>query len=498
MNLSKAIIKQAKIKLEYPSDLFINGRYQKSISESFFDNISPIDGKILNKVSFAQQEDIELAVSKAREVFEKGYWSNLPPGQRKKILLKFAELLERDRLQLSLLDTMDMGKTISDTYNSDLPTSIDNIEWYAEIIDKLFDDITPSSKEYMGLITKEPIGVVAAIVPWNYPLWMAIWKIAPALITGNSVILKPAEQSPMSAIKIGALLSEAGVPDGVFSVLPGDGPVTGKSLCLHNDVDCVAFTGSGEVGKLVLQYSGQSNMKRVQLECGGKSPNIIFADCHDLNAAAEASAYAIFGNQGEVCSAGSRLIVQKEIANDFVDKVVKISKKMQPADPLDPNSFAGAIVNTEQLEKINKYVNIGKEEGAEVEVGGNITMKETGGCYFEPTIFKNVNNSMKIAQEEIFGPVLTVLTFEKFNEAITIANDTEYGLAAGVWTKDINKAIKASREIRAGTVYINNYEESVDSTIPLGGYKQSGIGRDNGYQALENYLQIKSTWIKIN
>tara|TARA_B100000700_G_scaffold270465_1_gene312617 strand:- start:888 stop:2384 length:1497 start_codon:yes stop_codon:yes gene_type:complete len=498
MDLSLENINKKKSNLIYPSELFINGKYQKSISEKSFDNISPINGKIINKVFLAQQEDVDSAVSKARETFNKGHWSNLPPGQRKKILLKFATLLERDRLELALLDTIDMGKTINDTYNADLPTSIDNIEWYAEIIDKLFDDISPSSKEYMGLITKEPIGVVAAIVPWNYPLWMAIWKIAPALITGNSVILKPAEQSPMSAIKIGALLSEAGVPDGVFSVLPGDGPTTGKSLCLHHDVDCVAFTGSGEVGKLVLQYSGQSNMKRVQLECGGKSPNIIFADCPDLDSAAEASAYAIFGNQGEVCSAGSRLIVQKEIEKDFLEKVSKLSETMKPADPFDPNSFAGAIVNSEQLEKINKYVNIGKEEGAEIKVGGNITMKETGGCYFEPTIFKNVKNNMKIAQEEIFGPVLTTLTFTDFDEAISIANDTEYGLAAGVWTKDINKAIKASRKIRAGTVYINNYEEGVDSTIPLGGYKQSGIGRDNGYQALENYLQVKSTWIKVS
>ena len=497
MKLSYEKINKVKSDLNFPSQLFIAGKYTKSISEKSFDNISPINGKIINKVYFAQEEDINLAVTQAREVFNRGYWSNLSPAERKKILLKFASFLERDRLELSLLDTLDMGKTINDTYNADLPTSIDNIEWYAEIIDKLFDDISPSSKEYMGLITKEPIGVVAAIVPWNYPLWMAIWKIAPALITGNSVILKPAEQSPMSAIKIGSLLSEAGLPDGVFSVVPGDGPITGKSLCIHNDIDCVAFTGSGEVGKLVLQYSGQSNMKRVQLECGGKSPNIIFSDCDDLDAAAEASAYAIFGNQGEVCSAGSRLIVQKEIENDFLNKVTEISKKMQPADPLDPNSFAGAIVNNEQLEKINKYVNIGKEEGAEIKVGGNITMEETGGCYFEPTIFKNVKNNMKIAQEEIFGPVLTTLTFSTFEEAISIANDTEYGLAAGVWTNDINKAIKASREIRAGTVYINNYEEGVDSTIPLGGYKQSGIGRDNGYQALENYLQVKSTWIKI-
>ena len=496
MDLSIEKIEKVRSNLNFPSEIFVAGKYQESVSQKVFDNISPIDGEKINNVSFAQKEDVDIAVSKAREVFNKGYWSNLPPSHRKKILLKFGQLLERDRLELSLLDTIDMGKTINDTFNADLPTSIDNIEWYAEIIDKLFDDISPSSKEYMGLITKEPIGVVAAIVPWNYPLWMAIWKIAPALITGNSVILKPAEQSPMSAIKIGSLLSEAGVPDGVFSVLPGDGPITGKSLCLHKDVDCVAFTGSGEVGKLVLQYSGQSNMKRVQLECGGKSPNIIFADCNDLDAAAEASAYAIFGNQGEVCSAGSRLIVQKEIENDFIEKVVEKSKNMQPANPLDPNSFAGAIVNKEQLDKINKYVNIGREEGADIKVGGNITLKETGGCYFEPTIFNNVKNNMKIAQEEIFGPVLTALSFSKFDEAISMANDTEYGLAAGVWTNDINKAIKASREIRAGTVYINNYEEGVDSTIPLGGYKQSGIGRDNGYQALDNYLQIKSTWIK--
>ena len=498
MTLNHQLVKEKKSKLNFPSDLFINGNYHKSFSEKFFNNISPIDGKLINQISFAQQADIDRAVSVARKVFEKGSWSNMPPGQRKKILLKFAQLIERDRLELSLLDTIDMGKTINDTYNADLPTSIDNIEWYAEIIDKLFDDISPSSKEYMGLITKEPIGVVAAIVPWNYPLWMAIWKIAPALITGNSVILKPAEQSPMSAIKIGALLAEAGLPDGVFSVLPGDGPITGKQLCLHNDIDCVAFTGSGEVGKLVLQYSGQSNMKRVQLECGGKSPNIVFADCDDLDAAAEASAYAIFGNQGEVCSAGSRLIIQKEIEKDFINRVSIISKRMQPGDPFNPDSFAGAIVNNEQLEKINKYVNIGKEEGANIEVGGNITMKDTGGCYFEPTIFTNVNNKMRVAQEEIFGPVLTTLTFSTFEEAISIANDSQYGLAAGVWTKDINKAIKASREIRAGTVYINNYEEGMDSTIPLGGYKQSGIGRDSGYQALDNYLQVKSTWAKIS
>ncbi len=498
MTIEYKKILEKKNNIHFPSKLFINGRYVESINQKTFENISPIDGSLINNVSFANNDDIELAVSSARSTFEKGYWSQLPPAKRKKILLKFAELIERDRLELSILDTTDMGKTINDSYNSDLPLSIDNIQWYAEIIDKLYDDISPSSTNNLGLITKEPIGVVAAIVPWNYPLWMAIWKIAPALITGNSVILKPAEQSPMSAIKIAELLTEAGLPDGVFSVLPGDGPTTGKSLCLHNDIDCVVFTGSDEVGKLVLQYSGKSNMKRVQLECGGKSPNIIFADCKDLDKAAEASAYAIFGNQGQVCSAGSRLIIQKEIQNDFINKICEVSIGMQPADPYNPKSFAGAIVSNEQLNKINNYVQNGIKEGAEIEKGGNIVMKETGGYYFEPTIFKKVDNKMKIAQEEIFGPVLTTLHFSSFNEAINIANDTQYGLAAAIWTSDIDKAILASKKIKAGTIYVNNYEEGVDTTIPLGGYKKSGIGRDNGYHALDNYLQIKSTWIKIN
>ena len=497
MVLEQKKILEKKNKINFPSKLFVNGKYIESKKQRCFENISPIDGSLINNVFFSTTEDIDLAVSSARLSFEKGYWSQLAPSQRKKVLLKFAELIERDRLELSLLDTIDMGKTINDTYNSDLPLSIDNIQWYAEIIDKLYDDISPSSKKNLGLITKEPIGVVAAIVPWNYPLWMAVWKIAPALITGNSVILKPAEQSPMSAIKIGQLLSEAGLPDGVFSVLPGDGTTTGKLLCLHNDIDCIAFTGSDEVGRLVLQYSGQSNMKRVQLECGGKSPNIIFADYKDLDKAAQSSAYAIFGNQGQVCSAGSRLIIQKEIQSDFLKKICEISKDMQPADPFNLNSFAGAIVSYEQLIKIYKYVQDGIKEGAEIEKGGKIVMKETGGYYFEPTIFKKVNNKMKIAQEEIFGPVLTTLNFSTFSEAINIANDTKYGLAAAVWTSDIDKAISASRKLRAGTVYVNNYEEEVDTTIPLGGYKKSGIGRDNGYHSLDNYLQIKSTWIKI-
>ena len=498
MKLTKDLIINKKNNINFPSKIFLNGIYQDSLSGKKFDNISPIDGKIINNISFAQKEDVDLAVKSARKVFEKGSWSKADPSYRKKILLKFADLLEKNQLELALLDTIDVGKTINDTFNSDVPASLDNVRWYAEIVDKIYDDIAPTPENFIGMITKEPIGVVGAIVPWNYPLWMAIWKLAPSLITGNSVILKPAEQSPMSAIRIGELLMEAGLPEGVFNVLPGDGPITGKSLCLHNDVDCIAFTGSGEVGKLILGYSGQSNMKRIQLECGGKSPNIVFADHDNLDEVAQKSAFAIFGNQGEVCSAGSRLIIQKEIEQDFIKKLCSLTKEMMPGDPFNPESFMGAVVDKNQLNKIDDYVNIGKKEGANLVAGGNKTMESTGGYYYEPTIFTEVKNSMIIARDEIFGPVLSSISFNNFDEALRIANDSEFGLAAAVWTKDINIAHKMAKGLRAGTVYVNNYEEGVDTTIPLGGYKQSGIGRDNSYHALDNYVQIKATWIKLD
>ncbi|HIC41704.1 MAG TPA: aldehyde dehydrogenase family protein, partial [Pelagibacterales bacterium] len=305
-----------------------------------------------------------------------------------------------------------------------------------------------------------------------------------------AILANDGRKVPMSLLRVD------GLPEGVFNVLPGDG-TTGKALCMHNDVDCVAFTGSGEVGKKILGYSGQSNMKRVQLECGGKSPNIIFSDCENIDTIVKTSANAIFGNQGEVCSAASRLIVQDSIKDEFIEKVVNESKNMMPGDPWDPKSFMGAIVDKTQLDKIDGYVQEGQKEGAKVAIGGKVMLKNTGGYYYEPTVFDNVKNNMKIAQEEIFGPVLSSITFKSTEEALKIANDTSYGLAAAVWTRDINKAHLMAKGIKAGSIFVNNYDEA-DLTVPAGGYKQSGIGRDNSYHALDTYLQVKSTWIKLS
>lgn len=476
---------------------FINGKFVDARSGKRFDCISPIDGRVLAQVSACDQADVDYAVQSARQAFESGVWSRMAPAARKKILLKFSELMLAHRDELALLETLDMGKPIADSLSVDVPAAANAIAWNAEAIDKIYDEIAPSEDSAIAMVTREPLGVVAAVVPWNFPLLMACWKLGPALATGNSVVLKPAEQSPLSVLRLAELAMDAGLPPGVLNVVPGFGETAGRALGLHGDVDAVTFTGSTEVGKYFLKYAGESNMKRVSLECGGKSPNIVFADAPDLDEAAKQSAFNIFFNQGEMCSAASRLLVEESIKDAFLEKVLRYAETMRPGHPLDPQAKMGALVDAHHTRRVMDYIDQGKKGGARLLTGGKTASVVEGGCYVEPTIFADVRNDMPIAQQEIFGPVLSVIPFKAPDEALKIANDSIYGLAAAVWTRDINKAFRFTKGIRAGIVWVNCYEEG-GMTIPFGGFKQSGFGRDKSLHALEKYTQLKTTWIKLS
>lgn len=475
---------------------FIDGQYCWAVSGETFDSNSPVDGRFLTTVASTDVADADLAVQAARRAFESGVWSRLAPAERKRILIRFADLILAHKEELALLETLDMGKPISDALAIDVPATANAIRWNAEAIDKIYDEVAPTPADQLGLITREPAGVVAAIVPWNFPLIMASWKFAPALAAGNSFILKPSEKSPLSAIRIAQLALEAGIPKGVFNVLPGFGHTVGKALALHADVDVLAFTGSTAVAKQLLIYAGQSNLKRVWLEAGGKSPNIVFADAPDLYAAAQAAAGAIAFNQGEVCTAGSRLLVERSIKDQFIPMVVEALKAWTPGHSLDPATTVGAVVDGRQLESVLRYIEVGKEEGARLLAGGNRILEETGGLYVEPALFDGVTNAMTIAREEIFGPVLSVITFDTVEEALSIANDSIFGLAAGVWTRDLSKAHRVARGLRAGSVWVNQYDGG-DMTAPFGGFKQSGNGRDKSLHAFDKYTELKATWIKL-
>jgi 4-guanidinobutyraldehyde dehydrogenase/NAD-dependent aldehyde dehydrogenase len=475
---------------------FINGEYVSARSGATFECISPIDGRVLALVASCDAMDADLAVASARLAFESGVWSRQAPAKRKAVMVRFSELLQAHAEELALLETLDMGKPISDALSVDLPGTIDSIRWCGEAIDKIYDEVAATSVDQLGLVTREPVGVVVTIVPWNFPLMMASWKLGPALASGNSVILKPSERSPLTAIRIAQLALEAGLPAGVLNVLPGYGNTVGKALALHGDVDTLAFTGSTQVAKQLLVYAGESNMKRVWLEAGGKSPNIVFADAPDLQVAAEAAAAAIAFNQGEVCTAGSRLLVQASIKERFVPMVVEAMKGWKPGHPLDPDTNVGALVDGRHLDGVLRYIQEGQVEGARLLLGGRAARVESGGSYVEPTVFDNVNNSMKIAQEEIFGPVLSVIEFDEAEDAIRIANDTPYGLAAAVWTADLSRAHNMARALRAGSVWVNLYDGG-DMMAPFGGYKQSGNGRDKSLHAFDKYTEIKATWIQL-
>ena len=473
---------------------YLNGAYQWAANGETFTSVSPIDGRELASIASCDQSDADQAVMAARSAFEAGIWSQLAPAKRKAVLLRFAELIEAHGDELALLETLDMGKPINHARTVDVPATARAIRWTAEAIDKVYGELAPTPHNQIGMISREPMGVVAAIVPWNFPMIMAAWKIAPALATGNSVILKPSEKSPLTAIRLAALAREAGVPAGVFNVLPGYGHTVGKALALHMDVDCLVFTGSTNVAKQLMIYAGQSNMKRVWLEAGGKSPNIVFADAPDLKKAASEAASAIAFNQGEVCTAGSRLLVENSIRAEFVRLICEALKTWRPGHPLDPATTCGAIVDQAQLDRIIDYIGIGQSEGARLVEGGQRILENTGGLFVQPTVFDGVNNQMRIASEEIFGPVLSVIGFDTADEAVAIANDSIYGLAAAVWTSNINAAHKVAKALRAGSVWINHYDGG-DMTAPFGGFKQSGNGRDKSVHAFDKYTELKATWL---
>jgi acyl-CoA reductase-like NAD-dependent aldehyde dehydrogenase len=488
-------VKAAAIALD--GRAFIDGKRVAAKDDGLFDCVSPIDGRVLVKAARCQSADIDAAVATARAAFNDGRWSKQSPAARKRILQKWADKILAAREELALLETLDMGKPIKWSLAVDAPSAARCIQWYAEAIDKVYDEIAPTAHNALALIQREAMGVIGCIVPWNYPMIMSAWKLGPALATGNSVVLKPSEKSPLTAMRLAELAMEAGLPAGVFNVVPGYGHEAGEALALHMDVDAIGFTGSTRVGRKMLEYSGRSNLKRVFNELGGKSANIVFADFDDMNRAAATAAGSMFFNQGESCNAPNRLFVQDSIADAFIEKLASHAPKHMPGDPLDANTVMGALVDEGQLKTVLGYIEAGNAEGAKCLVGGTQARAETGGFYVNPTIFDGVRNSMKIAREEIFGPVLSVIRFKTEDEAVAMANDSSYGLQAAVWSSNINRAHRVARALKAGTVHVNQYDDD-DITVPFGGYKQSGNGRDKSLHAFEKYTELKTTWLRID
>ena len=489
--MASATAADNKVKVR-ATKLLINNQWVDSASGKRFKTINPADGEVICEVAEADKADVDKAVAAARAAFN-GEWSKLSATRRGELLYKLAELIEKNADELARLESLDNGKPLRDSKAADLPLTIACYRYYAGWADKIQGKTIPIAGPYFCYTRHEPVGVVGQIIPWNFPLLMQSWKLAPALAAGCTVVLKPAEQTPLSALRVGELIVEAGFPPGVVNILPGFGPTAGAAIASHPDIDKVAFTGSTEVGHLIMEAAAKSNLKRVTLELGGKSPNIVFADA-DLDAAIEGAHFALFFNQGQCCCAGSRLFVEEKVYDQFVEKSVARAKKRVVGNPFDAQTEQGPQVDKEQFEKVMGYIEAGKRDGAKLLVGGG--RSGNTGYFIQPTVFSDVSDEMKICREEIFGPVMSIIKFKSVEEVVRRANTTAYGLAAAVWTKDITKAMAISNSVRAGTVWVNCYDV-FDAAAPFGGFKQSGLGRELGEYGLQNYIEVKTVTVKL-
>lgn len=479
-----------------PRGLIINDAVGPSSTGAVMDVISPLNGSVLTTIAAGTAEDAHRAIASARAAFEDGRWRTMPPATRKRIMLRWADLIEAEALDLTVLGVRDNGTEIGMAIKAEAGSAVATIRYYAEAIDKIYGQIAPTAQEFLGLVHHEPIGVVAAIIPWNFPLMIGAWKLGPALAAGNSVVLKPSEGASLSLLRMGELALEAGIPPGVLNIVTGEGKIVGEALATSMDVDVVAFTGSGATGRRLLEASARSNMKRCYLELGGKSANVVFADAKNLGEAAKVSAGGIFRNSGQVCVAGSRLLVERSVHDEFVEALAKAAASMKIGDPLDITTQSGAVNNATQLEQNLKFVETAQSEGGTLYQGGKRILEETGGYFMEPTIITGVAEGHTIAQKEVFGPVLAVTPFDDEAEAVKLANSTDYGLAGGVWTADLSRAHRMVRAMRTGVVHVNTYG-GPDVTVPMGGVKQSGNGHDKSLHAFEKFVDLKTAWFKL-